>query len=98
MLTSVISVVYFGFFRHRCVCSIGAIQNVAQVLANHGPTIPLYVLLLFLLPIIFTLLFGRVFCAGVCPLGALQELVNVKNYKLSNALTGTYLFGKNPQV
>ena len=48
---------------------------------------PLSVLLLFILPIVFTLLFGRVFCSGVCLLGALQELVNIKNYKLSKALT-----------
>jgi polyferredoxin len=88
ILTSVISIAYFGFFRHGCVCSIGAIQNVALGLANHSYTIPLFVLLLFLIPIIFALLFGRVFCAGVCPLGALQEIVNIKNYKLSKTVTG----------
>ena len=89
MLVSVASVAYFGFFRHGCVCSIGAVQNVALALTNHSHTIPLYVLLVFLLPIVFTLLFGRVFCAGVCPFGALQELVNIKNYKLSKVVTST---------
>jgi len=88
ILTSVISIAYFGFFRHGCVCSIGAIQNVSLALASHSYTIPLFVLLLFLLPIIFALFFGRVFCAGVCPFGALQELVNIKNYKLPKAVTG----------
>jgi len=87
MLTSVISIAYFGFFRNGCVCSIGAIQNVSLALASNLHTIPLYVLLLFILPIIFTLFFGRVFCAGVCPLGALQEVVNIKNYKLSKVVT-----------
>ena len=87
ILTSVVSVAYFGFFRHGCVCSIGAIQNVALGLANDSYTVPLYILLLFLLPIIFALFFGRVFCAGVCPFGALQELINVKNYKLSKVVT-----------
>ena len=87
ILTSVISVAYFGFFRHGCVCSIGAVQNVALALTSNSYTIPLYVLLLFILPIVFTLFFGRVFCAGVCPFGALQELVNVKNYKLSKTVT-----------
>jgi polyferredoxin len=47
------------------------------------------VLLVFLLPIVFALLFGRVFCAGVCPLGALQELVNVRNFRLSRAVSAT---------
>ena len=87
VLTSVISVFYFGFFRNGCVCSIGAIQNVALSLTSDSYTIPLYVLLMFILPVIFTLFFGRVFCAGVCPFGALQDLVNVKNYKLSKAVT-----------
>jgi len=86
ILTSVVSVAYFGFFRHGCVCSIGAVQNVALTLVNDSYTIPLFVLLLFLLPIVFTLFFGRVFCAGVCPFGALQELVNIKNYKLSKVV------------
>jgi len=87
VLTSVVSVAYFGFFRHGCVCSIGAVQNVAWALTSHSYTIPMFVLLMFILPIVFTLFFGRVFCAGVCPLGALQDLVSVKNYKLSRAIT-----------
>ncbi|MCL2167884.1 MAG: 4Fe-4S binding protein [Lentimicrobiaceae bacterium] len=87
IFTSIISVGYFGFYRHGCVCSIGAIQNVALSLTNHTYTIPLFVMLLFILPIIFALLFGRVFCAGVCPIGALQELVNIKNYKLSKTIS-----------
>jgi polyferredoxin len=87
ILTSVLSVAYFGFFRDGCVCSIGSIQNVALTLASDSYSIPLYVLLLFILPIVFTLFFGRVFCAGVCPFGALQDLVNIKNYKLSKTLT-----------
>jgi ferredoxin len=60
---------------------------VALSLVSDSYTIPLFVLLLFILPIIFALLFGRVFCAGVCPVGALQEIVNIKNYKLSKAVT-----------
>jgi polyferredoxin len=86
MWVSVASVAYFGFFRSGCVCSIGAIQNVALALADASYAMPVAVLLLFVLPIVCTLLFGRVFCAGVCPLGALQELVNVKNMRLSRPL------------
>ena len=87
VLTSIISIAYFGFFRSGCVCSVGSVQNVALALVSESHVIPLYVLLLFLLPIVFALFFGRVFCAGVCPLGALQEIVNVKNFKLSKVVT-----------
>ena len=84
---SLFSVAYFGFFRKGCVCSIGSVQNVALALVEPSYPIPLTVLLMFVLPILFTLLFGRVFCAGVCPIGALQELVNVKNFRLSKTVT-----------
>lgn len=84
---SVISVAYFGFFRSGCVCSIGSVQNVSLALADHTYILPVSVLLFFILPILFSFLFGRVFCAGVCPFGALQELVNIKNYRLSRSVT-----------
>ncbi|MDR2910826.1 MAG: 4Fe-4S binding protein [Bacteroidales bacterium] len=87
IMVSIVSVLYFGFFRYGCVCSIGAIQNVALALVDKSYTLPLTVVLFFALPIVFTLLFGRIFCAGVCPFGALQELVNIKNFRLSKALT-----------
>lgn len=89
LLVSVISVAYFGFFRSGCVCSIGSIQNISLALVDPGYQLPLSVLLFFLLPIVFAFFFERVFCAGVCPFGALQELVNVKNYRISRAVTTT---------
>lgn len=86
-IVSIISVLYFGFYRSGCVCSIGAIQNVVLALTDSSYSIPVFVFLMFILPVVFTLLFGRVFCAGVCPFGALQELVNIKNFRLSKAVS-----------
>ena len=37
--------------------------------------VPLAVVAFFALPLVFALFFGRTFCAAVCPLGAVQELV-----------------------
>jgi len=75
---SIFSLLYFGFYRSGCVCSVGAVQNVALTLFNPGYAIPFSVLLFFLLPLIFALFFGRTFCAAACPLGAIQDLLVVK--------------------
>ena len=72
---TVFCLVYFGFVRRGCVCSVGSFQNVAEGLFNPGVAVPASVLFFFALPLLMALLFGRVFCAAVCPLGAIQELV-----------------------
>jgi len=69
---------YFGFYRGGCVCSVGAIQNVAQAVADPACALPFTVALFFALPLLFAVVFGRVFCAGVCPLGAIQDVVLIK--------------------
>jgi NAD-dependent dihydropyrimidine dehydrogenase PreA subunit len=74
----VFSVAYFGFWRRGCVCSIGSVQNVALALFDRSYVLPMTVAAFFLLPIIFALFAGRVFCAGVCPMGAAQDLVLIK--------------------
>jgi len=69
------SAVYFGFVRQGCICPVGALQNVCLALTDSGIVLPLAVAAFFLLPLVFALLVGRAFCAGVCPLGAIQEIV-----------------------
>ena len=71
----VFSLIYFGFFRKGCICPVGSIQNVSLALLNPAYTIPLTAIAFFALPLVFTLFFGRTFCAAVCPLGAIKDAV-----------------------
>jgi NosR/NirI family nitrous oxide reductase transcriptional regulator len=82
IVLSTFSVAYFGFYRKGCVCAIGSVQNVALALADSSYAVPWSVLAFFLLPLVFALFAGRSFCAGVCPHGALQDLVLLKPIKL----------------
>ncbi|MBA7578918.1 hypothetical protein ES708_20784 [subsurface metagenome] len=77
-LLMIFSLIYFGFFRKGCICPVGSVQNVSLALFNSGYTIPLTVIAFFALPLVFTLFFGRTFCAAVCPLGAIQDAVILK--------------------
>lgn len=76
--TSMFSLVYFGFYREGCICSIGSIQNISLALFDNSYGLPITALAFFAIPLIFTLFFGRTFCAGVCPFGAMQDLVAFK--------------------
>ncbi|MDR0306028.1 MAG: 4Fe-4S binding protein [Chitinispirillales bacterium] len=88
---TVLSLAYFGFYKKGCVCSIGAIQNVTAS-AFSGYAIPLTSALFFLLPLLFSLFFGRVYCSSVCPLGAVQELVILKPKRLPRRLSAVLGF------
>ncbi|NQU86744.1 MAG: 4Fe-4S binding protein, partial [Mariniphaga sp.] len=86
---SVFSMIYFGFYRNGCICSIGAIQNVTFTFFDSAYAISITALLFFLLPLIYTLFFGRTFCAGACPLGAIQDLVIIKPLSMPRWLRKT---------
>ncbi|WP_340110854.1 4Fe-4S binding protein [Maribellus mangrovi] len=86
---SVFTLAYFGFYRLGCICSIGAIQNVTLTFFDATYAISLTALLFFLIPLVFTLFFGRTFCAGACPLGAIQDLVIIKPISLPKWLNKT---------
>ena len=79
---SVFSLLYFGFYREGCICSIGSIQNMVLGVVDPTYAIPITALVFFMLPLAVTLFFGRTFCAGVCPLGAIQDLVILKPIEL----------------
>ncbi|MFC1553687.1 4Fe-4S binding protein [candidate division KSB1 bacterium] len=86
-LLMVFSLIYFGFYREGCVCPVGSIQNVSLALFDPGYTVPLTVIAFFALPLVFALFFGRTFCAGVCPLGAVQDAVILKPARVPSWLT-----------
>lgn len=77
--------IVFGFLLHACPCPVGLFQNIADSAVNHV-VISLGYLLLFALPLVCALFWGRLFCAGACPLGALQELLQWKAVKVPSSL------------
>jgi len=89
---SVFSLIYFGFYRDGCICSIGAIQNVALSIFDPGYAISITALLFFVLPLLFALFFGRVFCASACPLGAIQDLIVINPISIPSWIRKTLGF------
>jgi polyferredoxin len=63
------ALLYFGFVQDGCICPIGAIQNVTLTAFDRGYAIPIAAAVFFVVPLIFTLFSGRVFCGAICPSG-----------------------------
>lgn len=68
-----VSLMILGFGVQGCFCPLGTFQYAftAGGLAFLG----LSGMMIFLLPLLFSAFFGRVFCGWVCPFGALQEFL-----------------------
>ncbi len=68
-----VSLMILGFGVQGCFCPLGTFQYAftADGLAFLG----LSGILIFVLPLLFSAFFGRVFCGWVCPFGALQEFL-----------------------
>jgi len=71
-LTLLIALLYFGFYKEGCMCHIGAIGN---LFLSEIDIIKLHWIVLVFVPVIFSLLFGRVFCGWVCFFGTVQEFI-----------------------
>lgn len=82
----VFSLLYFGFWRRGCVCPVGSIQNITLALSVSDYSPGWLVVVFFVIPLLATLIFGRVFCAGVCPLGAMQDIVVLRPVKMPDWL------------
>lgn len=78
----IFSLAYLGFWRKGCVCAIGAPQNIILGLFDSSYAVPLTVIVFFAAPLLVALFAGRAFCAGVCPHGALQDLLLIKPIKV----------------
>ena len=70
-----VSVGVAGFYLTGLLCPLCSVQNVF-IKWNTA------YLLLVLLPVVLTLLVGRVYCGYVCPYGALQELLHIRRWAL----------------
>lgn len=81
LILAIFSLTYFGFWRKGCVCSVGALQDVALALTG-GSVLPVTTIAFFILPLLVAVFFGRVFCASVCPLGAIQDIVLIRPVKV----------------
>jgi NosR/NirI family transcriptional regulator, nitrous oxide reductase regulator len=93
---SVFSLLYFGFYRKGCICPVGSLQNITMALFNPHYNIPVTAIAFFVIPLGFTLFFGRTFCAGVCPLGAIQDLFALRPVSLKPWIR--YLLGLIPFI
>jgi len=80
----IFSLLYFGFYRKGCICPVGSLQNVTLALFNPEYSLPINGILFFIIPLAYTLFFGRTFCAGVCPLGAIQDVFALRPVSLKS--------------
>ena len=83
---SIASLAYFGFYREGCICPIGSIQNVTVALVDPKYSIPMVAIAVFFMPLVVAVFYGRAFCGGACPLGAMQELVVLKPLRVPRRL------------
>lgn len=93
---SIFSLLYFGFYRQGCICPVGSLQNISMGIFNPGYTVPVTAILFFIVPLGFALFFGRTFCAGVCPLGAIQDIFAIRPLSLKPWVR--YLLGLIPFI
>ena len=93
-MMSIFSLAFFGFYRNGCICPVGSTQNIMAAIFLPDVGVSAIVVSFFVLPLLFSLFYGRVFCASVCPLGAIQELVAIAPIRISPAIERVLSLGK----
>ena len=68
------------------ICPIGAIQNVSRGIVDPSYALPWAAVVVLIAPLVVALLYGRVFCGGVCPLGAIQDVVLLRPLRVPDWL------------
>ncbi len=89
MLFAACMLMLWGFVRSGCVCAPGAVQNVTLAVMDPRYMLTYFLIGIFALPLLFAFFFGRTFCSGVCPLGAVQELTAIFPKKVPHWLEHT---------
>lgn len=74
LILGLLCLAYFGFYRKGCVCAVGSVQNVVLGIFDSSLPVSIPVIAIFIAPLVFALLCGRVFCGAVCPLGMIQDV------------------------
>jgi polyferredoxin len=64
----------FGFFTFKNLCPIAFLQFL--IIFKDQAVLNFFPFLIFLVVIISTIIFGRIFCGWLCPIGASQELLH----------------------
>ncbi|MBN2356507.1 4Fe-4S binding protein [candidate division KSB1 bacterium] len=86
-----VSLFIFVFLIHRCLCVIrGWAYGIIEI--GRDDLVAFENLCMFVLIIGFTLLFGRIFCGWICPLGFLQELSGHLNRKQDRNMGALILY------
>lgn len=85
----IFSLLYFGFYREGCICAVGAVQNLSLALFNNSYVVPITALGFFIIPLVVSLFYGRIFCASACPLGIIQDIFIVKPIRIASWLQTT---------
>lgn len=67
-----LSILVLGFYLGACPCPSGSIFHIFTGVGAF----------LFIFVTVTTILFGRVYCGWVCPLGAVQELMHIDRYSI----------------